>query len=68
MDCNTLWNLVTNKDLSNDEVDKFSIEEVKILDNLYTCYFAQMGDYVNMKPPFSTNYIKINQKIKRINL
>lgn len=63
MDYNALWNLVTTKDLSNEEVDKFTIEEVKTLEDLYVCYFAQMGDYVNMRPPFSTNYIKINKKI-----
>lgn len=68
MDKNCLWSLVAGEQLLSDEqVDKLSMEEIKELDNLYSCYFAQMGHSVNLKFPFAENYLKINQKINKLN-
>ena len=45
---------------------EFSIDEIKVCKNLFESYFAQMGSNVNIKHPFSSNYLKINEKIKKL--
>ena len=65
---NELWEQVINKELSIEEIDQLSIEEVREYDNLFICYFAQMGDFVDLRHPFGINYIRINKKIKKLNL
>ena len=65
---NELWDLVTKKELSVEEVDAFSIQEIETLDDLFVCYFSQMGEMVDMKYPFSINYIRVNKKVKKLKL
>lgn len=67
-DYNELWSLVVENELTLEEVDQFSIEEVKILGDLFICYFAQMGNCVNLSFPFSINYINIKKKVDKVKL
>jgi len=65
---NELWSLVIKSELTLEQVDRLSIGEVKVLDDLFICYFAQMGDCLDLSYPFSTNYINIKKKIDKIKL
>ena len=62
-----MWNLIITEELSPERVDKFSINEIKQYDDLFICYFAQMGEFVDLRHPLGINYIRINKKIKKLN-
>ena len=68
MNSNDLWKLFISVKLTDEQVDKFSMEEIKCLDDHLTMYFAQMGHCVSFAGPFGHNYQKVSPKIKKLKL
>lgn len=66
MKLQNLWDIVINQKLSEYDVDKFSIEEIKTLDHLFENYFAQCGCTALGDKIFCNNYLLILEKIKKL--
>lgn len=64
-DFKLLWSEI-NTAKTKEEIDSYSISEIKTIKEIYENYFSQIGHNIDCSTPLIKNYIIIKKKINKL--